>query len=152
MIILGYQGIGKSSVSSPETKCIDLESSNFWHDGKRPNDWYIYYCNIALDLSRQGHTVFTSSHKQVRDYLLNYTSCDKIFTVFPATFLKEDWIARLQSRYDNDSSEKNYKALMNAKDRFEANVEEMRLWGGEYYCIGSMYYDLRDIVSVLLDK
>ena len=42
MIIVGYQGIGKSSISNPDTRCIDLESGNFFVDGKRPDDWYKY--------------------------------------------------------------------------------------------------------------
>lgn len=149
MIIIGYQGIGKSSVSGIETGCIDLESSNFWHDGERPDDWYIYYCNIALDLSKQGYTVFTSSHKCVRDYLGGYVCEEFIVTVFPEKQLKYEWIEKLQKRYNLHPSEKNYKALMNAKDRFEENVEELEEWGGGYYGIESIDYDLMDIVNHL---
>ena len=67
MIVIGYQGIGKSSLAG-KNNCIDLESGNFWVDGKRSDDWYKIYCNIALHLHRQGFTVFTSSHQVVRDY------------------------------------------------------------------------------------
>lgn len=147
MIIIGYQGIGKSSVSGIQSECIDLESSNFWNNGKRPDDWYIYYCNIALDLSRQGYTVFTSSHKEVRDYLLGTTY--DIVTVFPETWLEEEWIARLRCRYDNEPSEKNYKALMNAVDRYRDNINELRDWGGLYYGIQDTNYNLIDIVEHL---
>ena len=150
MIIIGYQGIGKSSVSGIENGCIDLESSNFWNDGKRSGDWYIYYCNIAVDLSKQGFTVFTSSHKEVRDYLLKFTDETMIVCVFPETYLETEWIARLQDRYNNDPSEKNYKALMNAKDRFVDNVNEMQASGHLYYGIEYMDYDLHDIVKYLL--
>ena len=149
MIIIGYQGIGKSSVSGIENGCIDLESSNFWHDGERPDDWYIYYCNIALDLSRQGYTVFTSSHKCVRDYLLLHNGNEFIVTVFPERWLKDEWINRLKKRYHTEPSNKNYKALMNAEDRFEDNVKELEEWGGEYYGIQDMDYDLMDIVKHL---
>ena len=44
MIVVGYQGIGKSSIGGKHN-CIDLESSNFYIDGKRDNDWYKIYCN-----------------------------------------------------------------------------------------------------------
>ena len=152
MIIIGYQGIGKSSVSGVDSGCIDLESSNFWHEGVRADDWYIYYCNIALDLSKQGFTVFTSSHKEVRDYLLEYTIYDFITTVFPERWLKDEWINRLQKRYDAKPSNKNYKALMNAKDRFEDNVKELKEWGGGFYGIQDMDYDLMDIVKHLRSK
>lgn len=150
MIIIGYQGIGKTSVSCVENGCIDLESSNFWLKGERPDDWYIYYCRIALDLSKQGFTVFTSSHKEVRDYLVRHIYETKIVTIYPETYLETDWIARLQNRYDNDPSDKNYKALMNAKDRFRENILEMENWGGYYYGIDTMDYDLIDIVGELI--
>ena len=40
MIIIGYQGIGKSTLAG-HNSVIDLESGNFWNDGKRIDDWYI---------------------------------------------------------------------------------------------------------------
>ena len=68
MIISGYQGIGKSSLAG-KNNCIDLESGNFWVDGKRADDWYKPYCQIANHLSQQGYTVFVSSHEVVRKEL-----------------------------------------------------------------------------------
>ena len=74
MIIIGYQGIGKSTLAG-KNKCIDLESGNFWfydletYQKVRHNDWYIPYCNIANHLSEQGYIVFTSSHEVVRNEL-----------------------------------------------------------------------------------
>lgn len=149
MIIIGYPGIGKSSVSGIENCCIDLESSNFWFNGKRSDNWYVYYCKVALDLSRQGFTVFTSSHEEVRDYLVGHQEETLIVAVYPETWLETDWIARLKKRYEDDPSEKNYKALMNAKDRFEDNVKELEEWGGLFYGIQDMDYDLMDIVKRL---
>ena len=66
--MIGYQGIGKSSCAG-KNDCIDLESGSFWVDGKRAEEWYIPYCQIAMHLANQGYTVFTSSHKVVRDQL-----------------------------------------------------------------------------------
>ena len=149
MIIIGYQGIGKSSVSGVQNNCIDLESSNFWHEGKRPDDWYIYYCNIAVDLSKQGFTVVVSSHKEVRDYLVNFMNETYIVCVFPELYLKDEWIQRLQTRFDNDPSEKNFKALMNAKDRYIESVTEMEFSGHLYYGIDRIDYDLLSIVDYL---
>lgn len=68
LIMIGYQGIGKSSCAG-KNDCIDLESSTFWFEGSRSENWYIPYCNIAMDLANQGYTVFTSSHKVVREQL-----------------------------------------------------------------------------------
>ena len=149
MIIIGYQGIGKSSVSGIETGCIDLESSNFWHDGERSDDWYIYYCNIAVDLSKQGYTVFVSSHKVVRDYLVKYMLSTTVVCVFPSPVLKDEWIKSLQDRYEKEPSVKNYKAMMNAEERFVDNVKELHDCGHLYYEIEDMDYDLMDIVKHL---
>jgi len=35
MIVIGYQGIGKSTLSKTNDKYIDLESGNFFVDGTR---------------------------------------------------------------------------------------------------------------------
>ena len=43
MIVIGYQGIGKSTYSNKDITCIDLESGNFWVDGVRLDDWYKVY-------------------------------------------------------------------------------------------------------------
>lgn len=40
MIILGYPGIGKSTICRDNQKYIDLESSNFYDEyGNRPDKW-----------------------------------------------------------------------------------------------------------------
>lgn len=147
MIIIGYSGIGKSSAAGADNGYIDLESSNFWVDGMRPRDWYKYYCEIAFDLSKQGYVVFTSSHKDVRDYFLKNLERDRIVAVFPKKELKDKWIQKLQDRFDVDVCEKNYKALMNAKDKFEKDIEDMSDWGGEVYMIDTIDYDLKDIIK-----
>ena len=85
MIYVGYQGIGKSSISG-KNNCIDLESGNFWVDGKRIDDWYKIYVNIAEHLSNQGYKVFMSSHKVVREELNKRKIEFKV--IMPSIFLK----------------------------------------------------------------
>ena len=63
MIYSGYQGIGKSTLCKNDRRFIDLESSNFFIDGKRDENWYKVYANIAKDLSDSGFNVFIASHK-----------------------------------------------------------------------------------------
>ena len=43
MIIVGYQGIGKSSTVAEDRRhrFIDLESSNFWIHKKRDSEWFM---------------------------------------------------------------------------------------------------------------
>lgn len=152
MIIIGYQGIGKSTLAGIH-KCIDLESGNFWfydletYQKVRHNDWYVPYCNIANHLSEQGYTVFTSSHEVVREEL--HKSKEKIYVVFPSIKLKDKWIEKLEDRYNNTGLEKDYKALMNAKDRYEENIQELRKCGFPVFEILDIDYSLDEIVRFL---
>lgn len=123
MIVIGYQGIGKSSLAGRDHKYIDLESGNFWVDGKRTDDWYKPYCQIAEHLSQQGYIVFTSSHEVVRNQLMN--SNEVVVLVYPSLKLKNLWIDKLENRYRETGLEKDYKALMNAKDRYDENIQEL---------------------------
>lgn len=121
-IIIGYQGIGKSTLAGKD-KFIDLESGNFWVDGKRAEDWYKPYCQIAEHLSAQGFTVFTSSHEVVRKQLRN--SKEKVFVAFPSLELKDCWLEKLKLRWEETQLDKDYKAYMNALDRYEDNIKEL---------------------------
>ena len=152
MIIIGYPGIGKSSVAGIENGCIDLESSSFRINGKRHDDWYVPYCRVALELSQQGFVVFVSSHKEVREYLVSHIFETYIVCVYPETWLQTDWIARLENRYKLFPSDKNYRALMNAKDRFKDNIKELKSWGGFCFGITDINYDLLDIITDLKSK
>ena len=153
MIIIGYQGIGKSIIASKENNFIDLESSNFYHHNKRPNNWYIYYCNIADSLSKQGFNVFVSSHEVVRNRLKKYFSDDNtIIVVYPSINLKDKWIQRLEDRYMEDKSEKNYKAWMNTVERYEDNINELKTCGFPGIELNSMDYDLIDEIDWMCDS
>lgn len=156
MIIIGYQGIGKSTLARNQlsehgmSEYIDLESSCFWHDGKRPDDWYIYYCQMAEFLSRQGFKVFVSSHKIVRDFLRN--SKEQVLIICPNITLKKEWIKRLENRYNDNPSEKNYKAWKNAAECFEQNISDLLSERKNQYkvmTIESMKYYLESIIDTM---
>lgn len=149
MIIIGYQGVGKSTLAGKD-KFIDLESGNMWVNGNRADDWYIPYCQIAVHLSMQGFTVFTSSHKVVRNYLKNYT--EKIVVCYPSIELQSEWIEKLQTRWTKTGLEKDYKALANAKDRYLENIKELK-GEREFYhlVITNMDYDLKEMINTELN-
>lgn len=147
MIVIGYQGIGKSTLSNNDLRFIDLESSNFYINGKRADDWYKAYCNIAEHLSKQGYIVFTSSHKPVRDTLKDST--EKVIVCCPSLELKDQWIKRLQDRYNNTKLEKDYKALMNAKTEYENNIKDILNSGIDNVILTNINYDL---ASILINK
>lgn len=152
MIIIGYQGIGKSTLAG-KNKCIDLESSNFWFRDTetfqtvRHNDWYVPYCNIANHLSEQGYTVFTSSHEVVREELKK--SKEKVYVIYPSIKLKDKWISKLEERYKNTELKKDYKAMMNAKGRYDENINELKNCGISVFEIIDMDYSLEEIVRFL---
>lgn len=142
MIYVGYQGIGKSSISG-KNNCIDLESGNFWIDGNRANDWYKIYVNIAEHLSNQGYKVFMSSHKVIREELNNRGI--EFTTIYPSLKLKEQWINRLQERFDRTRSAKDFKALKNAEEMYEENIKDLASERNTII-ITDIDYDLSDLV------
>lgn len=142
MIVVGYPGIGKSTLAGRDHKYIDLESSCFLVDGERDDNWYIPYCNIAEDLSRQGYVVFVSSHMSVRGRLS--ASLENVVAVYPSIDLKDAWIAKLTERYQESHSDKDHKALMNVVDYYEEQVHNMSVDGGIPYKLAliGIDYDL----------
>lgn len=152
MIVIGYQGIGKSTLATKSLRYIDLESSSFWFDDPETKQkirhvmWYAMYCNVAEDLSRQGYTVFVSSHQPVRERLQK--SDEYTIACVPALDLKDKWIEKLRSRYENSGLEKDYKAYMNAIDGFTENVTEIMRSGFDVLEIKDMNYDLKKLLEV----
>ena len=161
MIITGYQGIGKTTLSDQSLDVIDLESTSFWKvdeggNKSRPDDWYIYYCQVAQDLSKQGYIVFVSCHQQVRDYLGMHSS-EKFCAIFPSITLKEKWLEKLKNRYLLSNSEKDLRAYEHAKSFYDSDI--YRLWcecryNVKYYhsiiVIDDIDYDLQLLVNKLL--
>lgn len=147
MIVVGYQGIGKSTLAGKNHNYIDLESGNFWVDGKRADDWYKPYCQIAEHLSQQGYVVFTSSHEVVRKQFLN--SSEKVYAIVPSSQLKEKWLDKLRTLYQNTGLSKDFKALANAEDRYEENIKEIINSGLKYWVIDQIDYNLEEIIEKL---
>lgn len=145
MIIVGYQGIGKSTLAGKH-KFIDLESGNFWHNGVRPDNWYVFYCQIAEHLSQQGYDVFVSSHEVVRNRLKKYSN-EQLCVIFPSVELKDEWINKLKKRFESSKLEKDYKAWMNAEDRYVENIQELKNSGINYIELKDINYSLENILT-----
>ena len=152
MIVVGYQGIGKSTLAGRDHKYIDLESGNFWIDGRRADDWYKPYCKIAEHLSEQGYIVFVSSHEIVRQYLVE-NSRELVALVYPSIELKDAWIDKLEKRYIKSGLEKDYTAFMNAKDSYVENIRELQESCIEYKLeINKLSYDLESMLIHLKNQ
>lgn len=145
MIIIGYQGIGKSTLANSCLKYVDLESGCFWINKKRYDDWYIPYVQIAEHLSKQGYTVFVSSHEAVRKELRD--SKEEVICCVPSIPLKEQWITKLRRRWNTSGLEKDYKAYMNAFDRYEENILEIVNSGFDVIVIENIDYGLSDLIN-----
>lgn len=134
-IIFGFPGIGKSSLANDENsfaKFIDLESSNFNDiNGNKPDKWYEYYGNVAIDLASQSNFVFASTHKDVLEYITKTKPYKRSFNnirllvVYPGIHLKEEWINKLQKRYDSTQSQKDKKALDRIVNHFEEDIKNL---------------------------
>lgn len=149
MIVVGYQGIGKSTLQKNDSNVIDLESGHFWVNDKRDENWYVVYVNIADHLSKQGFTVFLSSHKVVRQEL-NDRGID-FNVISPSLELKEAWLEKLKKRYDLSKRMKDYKAWQNAEQCYEDNIKDLAS-EKHYYPITNMGYSLTEMVSSILEE
>lgn len=151
MIIIGYPGIGKSTLAGKDHKYIDLESSNFKIDGERSKDWYKVYCKVAEDLSKQGYIVFVSCHSVVREMLRD--SMEDVAVIFPAPSLGDEWTAKLKDRYEKTNSYKDKMAYERTKDYFYEDITD--LWKCDIpYKIHliDMDYDLEAMIIHLINN
>lgn len=151
MIVIGYQGIGKSTLAKTDRKYLDLESSNFWVDGKRDENWYKVYCKQAINFSRQGYIVFTSSHQVARDYFKEIKDQEMIIVVCPSFKLKNKWIKKLKDRYKESHLDKDYKAWKNAEDRYEENVLELHNDNFFVITISDIKYNLEELLRYFVE-
>ena len=165
MIIIGYQGIGKSSLTErrvrefthgvidnvhyPADVYIDLESSQrYAEDGTYPEEWYKFYCNTAIHLSNIGFTVFTSTHPVVREYFKEITHGDHqcIYVCYPSLDLKEQWVDKLRERYNISKLPKDLRAYAHAKDNYEENIRVLEESGFNKIVINDIDYDLESVI------
>lgn len=149
-IIFGFPGIGKSTLANNENssvKFIDLESSNFNDiNGNKPDKWYEYYGNVAIDLARQSNFVFVSTHKDVLEYITktiknkHFSDNIRLLVVCPGIHLKEEWVNKLQKRYDSTQSQKDKKALDRIVNHFEEDINNL-----------DKFVDNNNLVALIID-
>ena len=86
---------------------------------------------MAIDLASQSNFVFVSIHKDVLEYITKTNSYKKFFNnirllvVYPEVNLKEEWINKLQKRYDLTKSQKDKKALDRIINHFEEDINNL---------------------------
>lgn len=125
MIIVGYQGVGKSTTAQHHDNFIDLESSSFRVKGERFQGWEKVYVDVAVSLSCQGYFVMTSSHKKVLEMIM--LSGEEYAVVIPtlSNIVKNDWLDILHRRCMRTNSVKDWNAYENAKQYYDASINEI---------------------------
>ena len=169
MIIIGYPGVGKSSICGSKNSIIDLESSFFHSEYVNINGtWIEPYVNVAADLHRQGFTVCISSHKAIRNMLIGRTlqgvniNTD-VAMIYPDRSLKDEWIKRLENRYyetrannrvSHSEIEKNYRAWQRAIDYYDIDIYDMSQCKEfiNYVIKDVKTYDIRVAIDRILNK
>lgn len=146
MIIVGYPGIGKSTLAYENNNFVDLDSTAFYHKGGRIDNWYVYYCRIAYELSKQGFNVFISSHECVVNYIKKHFNDEKILCVFPSIDAKDAWIYRMRKRLEMHKSESNARALNFVLNNFDSSINFLMNCGLEYVTVDELS-NLEDIIE-----
>lgn len=133
MIVIGYYGLGKSSVCSENPGFIDLESKYFREEGswlggnsKVGLDRYIW---LIEDLNAAGKTVFVSSLKEVRKAIFESKKIDSFLEVayiYPDLNLKDEWLSRLYNRWKESSLQKDWLAYERATREYPTVIKEMK--------------------------
>ncbi len=140
MIIIGYQGIGKTTVCKDNLRYIDFESSAL----RIPDDWHIPYCQMAIELSRQGYVVFVSSHEEVRRYLQWYSGI--CVAIVPSPKLENDWIKKLKERAEQSESLKDERAYIRALACYQEDIVDI-MHDCDTKIIKTMDYNLKQIIE-----
>ena len=162
MIIIGFPGIGKSTLAYNNDKFVDLESSYFKPVNNRNDDWVVDYCKLAELLSKNGSIVFISSHKAVRDYIAKMRTDELVACIFPSERIREQWVKKLEDRYMNSREsckisfydlDKDYRAFIRARDHYDDDIRELYSDDGIPYkwVITDINYDLEEEIEKLFD-
>lgn len=154
MIIIGYPGIGKSTIAAQDIRFIDLESSYFKNDSSWPGN----YVKFAGKLSKEGRYVFVSSHDEVVMALKawNIDKTEKIINVVPSLDIKDDWIEMLRTRLENtpistDEWDKNKRAFERASTYYYSDIVLVLINGFGSIILDSLQ-DRDSIVKAILDE
>lgn len=170
MIIIGFSGIGKSTLSAKNDKFIDLESSCYnlinpnTNKAEKCKDWEKFYITVAYHLAKQGKYVFVSNHQMVIDEIMNRRIADQTLDQYPVIFvypiknIKDEWIDKLYKRLndsiitgDNEEARKNdaaYKAVSQHYDTWVQNLQNIDPYDNNVYKIPiyNIHYDLEKIL------
>lgn len=144
LIVVAYQGMGKTTLTEKNKNYFDLESSNY---DKSDELWYKKYVQDAIKkVTEDGYDIcFTSSHAVVREELIKQNAQ---FVIFYPSVPKEQYVEKLAVRYFKEKTIKNGSALANAVLDYEKNIKELRLYSNSISSdTGFMKQDVLDLFT-----
>ena len=149
VIVVGYPGIGKTTLSQTSDHFLDLESSCFRVDNEHIEDWEIVYCQVAVHLAKQGYVVFCSSHKIIRDRLwtMDLPDCVHKMCVVPSEDLKDKWIEKLKLRHERSRYLKDFYAYVRASERYIEDIKSIKNDFDVILELKSLEYDLEGLLK-----
>ena len=141
MIIIGYPGVGKSTLSNNRSNVIDFDSSLYLKQGY----WEDLYVQKAMELSDKGNIVCVSSHKMVQELLKSYRG--KVVVVYPSLALHDFWINKLRERYEVSKDAGDYRALQRCVSHYCEDILGLRELPFRKVEISSKSYDLEELLK-----
>lgn len=151
LIVIGYPGIGKSTLSGWEN-CIDLQSEVCKETYKIrgiEKHWARLYYSLADLLAASGYTVFVSSHMEVVDMFTRYRDMDrgwKAVIFCPSRMMRDKWIERLKDRYEKTKLPKDERALKRALNYYDEDIYMLANCGLPVYRPEYIDYDLKNYI------
>lgn len=147
-VIVGFPGVGKSALAYNNDYVIDLDSSLFNVNDKKPEGWEIQYCNVARWLCRCGFTVCVSAHKEVRKELLRKPADEQIL-VYPSLDLKNEWCLNLSMNYHFSIPDVKRLRYEYIKRNYDDSIKElMSETGFKHIVIEDMGYYLAEMLGI----
>lgn len=73
-----------------------------------------------------------------------------VICVYPSILLVDQWIKKLEQRYNQSNLEKDYKAWKNAEHGYHVNISELMMCGIPHIEINSIDYDLKELIERIL--
>ena len=147
MIVIGYIGIGKSTLAMNQTGYIDLDSSTFMFNNKRCDNWVTYYCQVAESLSKQGYVV--SCHFDVIEYFKK--SDERAIIIHPSIQNELEWKKKVKDRYENSKTDKDYKAWIRCLNMFKPDIAYLMTCGIPHFELDDNY-DLNKFIRDIIEK
>lgn len=143
MIIMGYPGIGKTTLANGDYRFIDLDSSNPLLTGLiKKKHWERQYVGTAIYLSKKGYHVFVSTHPEVIKEVIARDGNNALI-VFPSKDIKEYWLEKLLDRYKSLPNRQTHNAWRRARDHFDEDIEELSNVKCHQIVLETESYDLK---------